>query len=104
MSNSIGEKFQITTFGSSHGKAVGAIVDGCPANLELTAEDIQKELDKRKPGTSSVTTPRKEDDEVQILSGIFEGKTDGTPITGVVFNKNQKSKDYSAIKDVFPFI
>ena len=99
MSNSIGEKFQITTFGSSHGKAVGAIVDGCPANLELTAEDIQKELDKRKPGTSSVTTPRKEDDEVQILSGIFEDKTDGTPITGVVFNKNQKSKDYSMFKN-----
>ncbi len=99
MSNSIGEKFQITTFGSSHGKAVGAIVDGCPANLELTAEDIQKELDKRKPGTSSVTTPRKEDDEVQILSGIFEGKTDGTPITGVVFNKNQKSKDYSMFEN-----
>ena len=99
MTNSIGEKFQITTFGSSHGKAVGAIVDGCPANLELSAEDIQKELDKRKPGTSSVTTPRKEDDEVQILSGIFEGKTDGTPITGVVFNKNQKSKDYSMFKD-----
>ena len=99
MSNSIGEKFQITTFGSSHGKAVGAIVDGCPANLELSIEDIQKELDKRKPGTSSVTTPRKEDDEVQILSGIFEGKTDGTPITGVVFNKNQKSKDYSMFKN-----
>ena len=99
MSNSIGEKFQITTFGASHGVAVGAIVDGCPANLELSAEDIQKELDKRKPGTSSVTTPRKEDDEVQILSGIFEGKTDGTPICGVVFNKNQKSKDYSMFKN-----
>ena len=99
MSNKIGEKFQITSFGSSHGHAVGAIVDGCPANLELSAEDIQKELDKRKPGTSSVTTPRKESDEVQILSGIFEGKTDGTPITGVVFNKNQHSKDYSMFKD-----
>ncbi len=86
MSNKIGEKFQITSFGSSHGVAVGAVVDGCPANLELTQEDIQKELDKRKPGTSSVTTPRKESDEVQILSGIFEGKTDGTPITGIVFN------------------
>ena len=98
MSNSIGEKFQITTFGSSHGKAVGTIVDGCPANLKLTQQDIQKELDKRKPGTSNVTTPRKEDDEVQILSGIFEGKTDGTPITGIVFNKNQKSKDYSMFK------
>ena len=99
MSNSIGEKFQITTFGSSHGVALGAIVDGCPANLELSAQDIQKELDKRKPGTSSVTTPRKEADEVQILSGIFNGKTDGTPITGVIFNKNQKSKDYSMFKN-----
>ena len=99
MSNSIGEKFRITSFGASHGVGVGAIVDGCPANLELTAEDIQKELDKRKPGTSSVTTPRKEADEVQILSGIFEGKTDGTPICGVVFNKNQHSKDYSMFKN-----
>ena len=70
MSNSIGEKFRVTSFGASHGKAVGAIVDGCPANLELSAEDIQKELNKRKPGTSSVTTPRKEDDEVQILSKV----------------------------------
>ena len=99
MSNTIGEKFKITTFGSSHGVAVGAIIDGCPANLELSTTDIQKELNKRKPGTSSVTTPRKEDDEVQILSGIFEGKTDGTPICGVVFNKNQKSKDYSMFKN-----
>ena len=99
MSNSIGEKFKITSFGSSHGVAVGAVVDGCPANLELTPEDIQKELDKRKPGTSSVTTPRKEADEVQILSGIFEGKTDGTPIAGVIFNKNQHSKDYSLFKN-----
>lgn len=99
MSNSIGEKFKITSFGSSHGPAVGAIIDGCPANLELTKEDIQKELDKRKPGTSSITTSRKEDDEVQILSGIFEGKTDGTPITGVIFNKNQHSKDYSQFKN-----
>ena len=99
MSNSIGEKFRVTSFGASHGKALGAIVDGCPANLELSVEDIQKELDKRKPGTSSVTTPRKESDEVEILSGIFEGKTDGTPIAGVVFNKNQKSKDYSMFKN-----
>lgn len=99
MSNSIGEKFQITSFGSSHGKAVGAVVDGCPANLELTQKDIQKELDKRKPGTSSITTSRKEADEVQILSGIFDGKTDGTPITGVVFNKNQHSNDYSMFEN-----
>ena len=99
MSNSIGEKFRVTSFGASHGKALGAVVDGCPANLELSEKDIQKELDKRKPGTSSVTTPRKEGDEVQILSGIFEGKTDGTPIAGVVFNKNQHSKDYSMFKN-----
>lgn len=99
MSNSIGEKFRVTSFGSSHGKALGAVVDGCPANLELSTEDIQKELDKRKPGTSSVTTPRKEADEVQILSGIFEGKTDGTPIAGIVFNKNQHSKDYSMFEN-----
>ena len=99
MSNSIGEKFKITSFGSSHGVALGAVVDGCPANLKLTQQDIQNELNKRKPGTSKVTTPRKEADEVQILSGIFEGKTDGTPITGVVFNKNQHSKDYSMFKD-----
>ena len=95
MSNRIGEKFQITTFGSSHGKAVGAVVDGCPANLELDVSDIQNELDRRKPGTSKVTTSRKEDDEVKILSGVFNGKTDGTPIAAVVFNKNQHSKDYS---------
>ena len=99
MSNSIGEKFRVTSFGSSHGKALGAIVDGCPANLKLSTEDIQKELDKRKPGTSKVTTARKEADEVEILSGIFEGKTDGTPITGIVFNKNQHSKDYSMFKN-----
>lgn len=99
MTNRFGEKFSVTSFGASHGIAIGAVVDGCPANLKLSVEDIQKELDKRKPGTSGVTTPRKEDDEVQILSGIFEGKTDGTPIAGVVFNKNQHSKDYSEFKD-----
>ncbi len=99
MGNTIGKMFKVTSFGSSHGRAVGAVIDGCPANLELTQKDIQKELDKRKPGTSGVTTPRKESDEVQILSGIFEGKTDGTPITGVVYNKNQHSKDYSMFKN-----
>ncbi len=99
MANRIGEIFSVTSFGASHGKAIGAIVDGCPANLKLNPKDIQKELDKRKPGTSAVTTPRKEDDEIEILSGIFEGKTDGTPIMGVVFNKNQHSKDYSNFKN-----
>lgn len=99
MTNTTGKIFKVTTFGSSHGKALGAIIDGCPANLELSKEDIQKELDKRRPGTSAVTTARSEKDEVEILSGIFEGKTDGTPITGVVYNKNQHSKDYSSLKD-----
>lgn len=99
MTNTIGKVFTITSFGSSHGKALGAVVDGCPANLELSEEDIQIELNKRRPGTSALTTARKEGDKVEILSGIFEGKTDGTPITGIVYNTNQKSKDYSALKD-----
>lgn len=99
MTNTTGKIFKITSFGSSHGKALGAVVDGCPANLELCEEDIQIELNKRKPGTSDLTTSRKESDKVEILSGIFEGKTDGTPIAGIVYNTNQKSKDYSSIKD-----
>ncbi len=99
MTNSTGKIFKITSFGSSHGKALGAIVDGCPANLELNEKDIQEELDKRKPGTSKLTTSRRESDKIEILSGIFEGKTDGTPIAGVIYNTNQKSKDYSSIKD-----
>lgn len=99
MTNTTGKIFSITSFGSSHGKAIGAIIDGCPANLELSEEDIQKELNRRKPGTSSITSPRKEKDQVKILSGIFEGKTDGTPITGIVFNEDQRSKDYSYLKN-----
>ena len=99
MTNTTGKIFSITSFGSSHGKAIGAVIDGCPANLELNEKDIQKELDRRRPGTSSITSPRKEKDRVQILSGIFEGKTDGTPITGVVFNEDKRSKDYNYIKN-----
>ena len=99
MTNTIGKIFSITSFGSSHGKALGAVVDGCPANLELSEEDIQIELNKRRPGTSALTTARQEGDKIEILSGIFEGKTDGTPITGIVYNANQKSKDYSNIKN-----
>lgn len=98
MTNTIGKIFSITSFGSSHGKALGAVVDGCPANLELSEEDIQIELNKRRPGTSALTTSRQEGDKVELLSGIFEGKTDGTPIAGIVYNTNQKSKDYSNIK------
>ena len=98
MTNTIGKMFSITSFGSSHGKALGAVVDGCPANLELSEEDIQIELNKRRPGTSALTTSRQEGDKIEILSGIFEGKTDGTPIAGIVYNTNQRSKDYSNIK------
>ncbi|MDI6725055.1 MAG: chorismate synthase [Methanobacterium sp.] len=96
--NTIGKIFKITTFGSSHGIALGAVVDGCPAGLELSDEDIQKELDKRKPGKSKITTSRGETDEVKILSGVFEGKTDGTPITAVVYNKDMDSSAYAALQ------
>ena len=99
--NTFGKIFKITTFGESHGTAMGCILDGCPPQIELTKEDIQNELDKRKPGQSDVTTQRKEDDAVEILSGVFEGKTLGTPIGMIIYNKDQKSKDYSNIKDVF---
>ena len=99
--NSFGSSFIVTTFGESHGVALGCIVDGCPPGLELCEEDIQKELDKRKPGSSKYTTQRKEDDEVEILSGVFEGKTTGTPIGLLIRNKDQKSKDYDQLKDVF---
>ena len=99
MSNTTGKIFQVTSFGSSHGKALGAIVDGCPANLKLNEKDIQKELNKRRPGTSKVTTQRKESDKVEILSGVFNGYTDGTPIMCVVYNNNQHSKDYSNLKN-----
>lgn len=84
-----------------HGKGVGVVVDGCPAGLSLCEEDIQKYLNRRKPGQSKYTTKRKEDDKVEILSGVFEGKTTGTPISMAVFNKDQHSKDYSAIKDIY---
>lgn len=100
-SNSYGEFFKITTFGESHGAAVGVIIDGCPAGLEINEEDIQKELDRRKPGQSKVSTLRKEDDSVEILSGVFEGKTTGTPVALMVRNTSQRSQDYNDIKDLF---
>ena len=99
--NTFGKIFSVTTFGESHGEAMGCIIDGCPPNFEIKNEDIQMELDRRKPGQSDVTTQRKEDDAVEILSGVFEGKTLGTPIGMIIYNKDQKSKDYSNIKDVF---
>ncbi|EJF07863.1 chorismate synthase [Thiovulum sp. ES] len=98
--NRFGERFSFTTFGESHGIGVGVVVDGVPAGLELNEEIIQKDLDRRKPG-GQYATSRKESDEVEILSGVFEGKTTGTPIGMLIRNKNQKSKDYSNVKDLF---
>ena len=99
--SSFGNIFRITTWGESHGKGIGVVVDGCPAGLSLCEEDIQVYLNRRKPGQSKFTTPRKEDDTVEILSGVFEGKTTGTPISMVVWNTNQKSKDYSEIASYY---
>ena len=92
-----GNIFKITTWGESHGAAIGVVVDGCPAGLSLSEEDIQKFLDRRKPGNSRFATQRKESDSVEILSGIFEGKTTGTPISMMVRNTSQRSADYSEI-------
>ncbi len=99
--STFGTIFKVTTWGESHGKALGAVIDGCPAGLPLCEEDIQKYLDRRKPGTSSITTPRKEEDIVEILSGIFEGKTTGTPISLMVRTTSQISKDYSEIASYY---
>lgn len=97
--NTFGVIFRTTTWGESHGRAVGAVVDGCPAGLDLSSEEIQKELDRRRPGQSSVSTQRKEEDRVEILSGIFDGKTTGTPISMIVWNKDADSSAYDAIKN-----
>ena len=99
--NTIGKLFTVTSFGESHGAAIGCIVDGCPPGFELSEADIQPDLDRRKPGTSRHTTQRRESDEVEILSGVFEGKTTGTPIGLLIRNTDQRSKDYSDIKDLF---
>ncbi|WP_396957154.1 chorismate synthase [Nitrosomonas sp.] len=99
--NSIGKLFSITSFGESHGPAIGCIVDGCPPGLTLSVEDIQQELDRRKPGTSRHVTQRREADRVEILSGVFENTTTGTPIALLIRNEDQRSKDYSKIMDVF---
>ena len=99
--NTFGKIFSFTTYGESHGKAIGCVIDGCPPGLKLDENDIQKDLDRRKPGQSKFTTQRKEDDKVEILSGTFNGMTTGTPISLIVFNQDQKTKDYSEIKDKF---
>lgn len=101
MSNSYGTLFKISTFGESHGPAIGVIIDGCPAGLEIDEAFIQSELSRRKPGQSKITTQRKEDDTFKILSGVFEGRSTGTPIALVIENQDQKSKDYSHIENTF---
>ena len=100
MSNTFGDIFRVTTFGESHGKAIGLIIDGCPPKLKLNEEDIQKEMDRRKPGQSKVTTPRKEEDKVEILSGVFNGKTTGMPIAMIIYNRDVDSSKYEKIKDL----
>lgn len=96
--NSFGQTFRITTWGESHGKAIGGVLDGCPAGVLLSEIDIQPDLDRRRPGQSDVTTARDEDDKIEILSGVFEGKTTGTPISLLIWNKNVKPEDYDALK------
>ncbi|MDO8930212.1 MAG: chorismate synthase, partial [Bacteroidota bacterium] len=99
--NSFGQIFRLTSFGESHGRAIGGVIDGCPSGLEIDLDFIQNELDRRKPGQSKITTQREENDQVEFLSGIFEGKTQGTPIGFIVRNKDQHSADYNDLKDVF---
>src|SRR6056297_3563474 len=99
--NTFGKIFRLTSFGESHGPAIGGIIDGCPAGVVLDVDLIQKDLNRRKPGQSKITTQRKEADEVQFLSGVFEGRTQGTPIAFAIWNKDQHPKDYGDLKDVF---
>ena len=99
--NTFGNIFRLTSFGESHGLGVGGVIDGCPAGIDVDLEFIQNELDRRRPGQSKITTPRKEDDKVEFLSGIFEGKTTGTPIGFIIWNNNQHSSDYDNLKDIF---
>ena len=100
-SNSIGKLFSFSTWGESHGKAIGCVIDGVPSNIELSEKDIQPYLNRRKPGQSKYTTQRKEDDKIEILSGVFEGKTTGHPISLIIYNNDQRSKDYSEISEKF---
>jgi len=99
--NTFGKLFRFTTWGESHGPAIGCVVDGCPPNIRINENDIQVELNKRKPGQSKFTTQRKEDDKVNIMSGVFEGKTTGTPISMIIYNKDMRSRDYETIKNKF---
>ena len=99
--NSHGQLFKVTTYGESHGEAIGCIIDGCPPNLKIDLDYIQKDLDRRKPGKTRHTSQRRESDTVKVLSGVFEGKTTGTPISLIIYNEDARSKDYSDIKDLY---
>jgi chorismate synthase len=99
--NTFGRIFRLTSFGESHGRGIGGIIDGCPAGLEIDIELIQKDLERRKPGQSKITTQRKEPDQIEFLSGVFEGKTQGTPIAFAIWNKDQHSKDYNDLKNIY---
>src|SRR5213595_2947930 len=99
--NTFGRLYCVTSFGESHGPAIGCVVDGCPPGLELDTSEIQRDLDRRKPGTSRHVTQRRESDSVEILSGVFEGRTTGTPIALLICNEDPRSKDYSSIADTF---
>ena len=99
--NTFGNQYRLTSFGESHGEAIGGVIDGCPAGIQLDLEEIQRELSRRRPGQSALTTPRKEDDKVEILSGLYQGKTTGTPIGFIIRNNNQHSADYDEIKQVY---
>ena len=99
--NTFGKIFRFTTWGESHGPAIGCVIDGCPPNIPLSEKDIQKDMDRRRPGQSKFTTQRKESDKAIILSGIFEGKTTGTPISIIIHNEDKRSRDYETIKNKF---
>src|SRR5512132_1468583 len=101
MGNTFGQLFRVTTFGESHGGGVGVVIDGCPPNIELSEMEIQRELDRRRPGQSKITTQRKEPDKCEILSGVFEGKTLGTPITVLVRNEDARPEAYKTMRETF---
>ena len=99
--NTFGKIFRFTTWGESHGPAIGCIIDGCPPNIVITEKDIQVDMDRRRPGKSKFTSQRKESDKVEILSGVFQGKTTGTPISMIIYNEDARSRDYETIKNKF---
>jgi chorismate synthase len=99
--NTFGKVFRVTTWGESHGTAVGAVIDGCPPGLELEPADIQQEMERRRPGKGGATSPRREPDQVEILSGIFKGKTTGTPISLIIYNRDAHSKSYDHLENIF---